>query len=111
MRRRAIAIIAAAALALAGCSEATPDASTNSGGQADINDIEIGMSDSLAPSIKVPEGETFTAPQSQVIWEGTGAPLQDNQPLLLDIYGVSLKDGRELINTYDGLPKSYLLAR
>ena len=111
MRRRAIAIVVAAALALAGCSEATPDASTNSGSNADINDIEIGVSDSLAPSITVPEGETFTEPQSKVVWQGTGAPLQDNQPLLLDIYGVSLKDGSELVNTYDGLPKSFLLAR
>ena len=113
MRRRAATMLVAiaAALTLSACSAANPDASTSGGTAANINDIEIGPSDALAPSISLPPGETFTEPQGKVVWEGDGAALQDNQPLLLDIYGVSLADGSELINTFDGLPRSFVLAR
>ena len=113
MRRRAVALLAvfATALILAACSSASPSASNSGGGSASIDDIDIGMSDGLAPTITLPQGATFTEPQGMVIWKGEGAALQDNQPLLLDIYGVSLADGSELVNTFDGLPRSFVLAR
>ncbi|MGC4173737.1 FKBP-type peptidyl-prolyl cis-trans isomerase [Demequina sp.] len=111
MRRRALALVAAVALTLAGCSEAGNEATSGGPAAASIDDIEIGTSDALAPSITLPEGETFTEPQGTVIWDGEGAALVDNQPLLLDVYGVSLADGSELINTFDGLPRSFVLAR
>jgi peptidylprolyl isomerase len=111
MRRRALALVVAAALTLAGCTAVNADATSTAGGSANINDIAIGTSDALAPTITLPANETFTKPQGKVIWEGDGAPLVDDQPLLLDIYGVSLDDGSELINTFDGLPRSFVLAR
>ncbi len=113
MRRRAATLLLAfaAALTLAACSEAGPDASGSQGGSADINDIVIGKSEALAPTITLPNSETFTEPQGKIFWKGDGAALQNNQPLLLDIYGVSLKDGTERINTFDGLPRSFVLAR
>jgi peptidylprolyl isomerase len=113
MRRRAVALLLAfaAAVTLTACSEAGPDASVSRDNSADINDVAIGKSEALAPTITLPEGETFTAPQGKIFWKGEGAALQDNQPLLLDIYGVSLKDGTERINTFDGLPRSFVLAR
>lgn len=111
MRRRALVIAAAAAvLALAGCSDASPDATASNSRAASVNDIEIGNSDGLAPTVTLPEDETFTEAQGRVVWNGEGAPLVANQPLLLDIYAVSLDDGSELVNTFDGLPRSFVLA-
>lgn len=109
--RRFVAIAAlVATLALAGCSEGDPAAS-DSVSPGDIDTIEIGTSDTLAPSLTFPLGDAFTKPQGKVIWRGDGAELHDNQPLLLDIYGVSLTDGSAVINSFDGLPRPYALAR
>jgi len=110
MRARALVAVALALLTLTACTQTDADA-TASTHAADIDDIIIGPSDGLAPSITLPQDETFTEPQGKVIWEGEGAPLVDNQPLLLDVYGVSLADGSEVVNTFDGLPQSYVLAR
>jgi peptidylprolyl isomerase len=111
MRRRALVLVAAAtALVLAGCSSANPDASASTGGAAKIDDIVIGTSDALAPTVTLPENQTFREAQGRIVWEGEGAPLVENQPLLLDIYAVSLEDGAELVNTYDGLPQPFVLA-
>jgi len=110
MRARALVAVAVALLTLTACSKTDADA-TASSSAADINDILIGPSDGLAPTITLPEDETFAHPQGKVVWEGEGAPLADNQPLLLDVYGVSLADGSEVVNTFDGLPVSYVLAR
>jgi len=111
MRRRVIAVMIAAALALTACSEASPDASTSSASSADISQITIGNSDALAPELTIPAEANFTTSQGKVEWQGEGAPLVDGQPLLLDMYGVSLEDGSEVVNTFDGLPRSYVLAR
>jgi peptidylprolyl isomerase len=111
MRLRALALVAAAALVLAGCSDASPDASLTVDGPASVEDITIGTSDALAPSLTIPPDAVFDQAQGKVVWDGDGAPLVENQPLLLDIYGVSLDDGRELVNTFDGLPRPFVLAR
>lgn len=109
--RRVVVLVLAAALALTACSSAggTPSASVSASGS--IDDITIGSSDTLAPSLTFPPGDNYTRSQARVIWRGDGAPLVDNQPLLLDVYGVSLTDGTEVVNTFDGLPRSYVLAR
>ncbi len=44
------------------------------------------------------------------MWKGEGARLVDGQPLLLDMYIESLDTGEVLENTYDGLPRPFLLA-
>jgi len=111
MRRRALALVAIAALALAGCSNSSPNATATLGGAASIDDILIGNSDALAPQITVPDGALFTEAQGRTVWDGDGAPLVDNQPLLLDIFAESLDDGAELVNTFDGLPRPFVLAR
>lgn len=110
MRRRALALLAAGALVLAGCSSASPDATSTNETSASINDIEIGISDALAPTITLPTDEPFNEAQGRIVWEGKGAPLIDDQPLLLDIYAVSLDDGREIVNTFDGLPRPFVFA-
>ena len=111
MRRRVLAVMIAAALTLTACSEATPDASTSVDRSADISQIDIGSSDALAPELTIPDGANFDESQGEIIWKGDGAALVDGQPLLLDMYGVSLGDGSEVVNTFDGLPRSYVLAR
>jgi len=110
MRRRALALVAAAALVLAGCSEASPDASATKQRSADIEDVVIGNSDALAPTVTLPEGQTFNEAQGRIIWDGEGAALIPDQPLLLDIYALSLDTGNELVNTFDGLPRAFVLA-
>jgi len=110
MRRRALVLIAVAALTLAGCTSATSVATDDGLRSANIDDIVIGTSDALAPTITLDTDAQFTKPEGKVVWDGDGAPLQDNQPLLLDLYGVSLTTGAEVINTFDGLPHSYILA-
>lgn len=111
MRRHAFVLIAVAALTLAACTEATPGASTTVGNEASITDISIGTSVGLAPTLTLPEGRVFTQSQGKVVWEGAGEPLVDDQPLLVDIYGVSLADGSVIMNTFDGLPRPLVLAR
>lgn len=110
MRRLAVLVLALAPLALAACAPTSPadEASGPPGG--DISDIVIGGSDTLAPSLEFTPGLVYEEEQSRVIWNGEGDHLDDGQPLLLDIYGASLDDGTTLINTYDGLPRSFVLA-
>lgn len=95
---------------LAGCSSASPDATATNDGVASIDDIQIGASDALAPTITLPTDEAFETAEGRVVWDGEGEPLVDDQPVLLDIYAVSLEDGRELVNTFDGLPRPFVLA-
>ena len=111
MRRRALVLVAVAALTLVGCTDASTNATNSGPHEANIDDIVIGTSDALAPTITLNTDAAFTQSQGTVVWDGDGAPLQDNQPLLLDLYGVSLADGSEVINTFDGLPRSFVLAR
>ena len=109
MRRFAALAMVLATLVVTGCSQGTPEVSgSTSPGSIDL--IEIGTSDTLAPSLTFPPGDEYTSAQGKVIWEGEGAHLENNQPLLLDIYGVSLTDGSAVINSYDGLPRPYVLA-
>lgn len=108
-RLAALALALVLSLGLAACSSApSPDASITAAGS--IDDIVIGGSDTLAPSLEFVPGQTYPSEQAKVIWNGDGDFLEDGQPLLLDIYGASLDDGTPLINTYDGLPRSFLLA-
>ena len=108
-RLAALALALVASLGLAACSSASsPDASVTPGGS--IDDIVIGGSDTLAPSLEFTPGQVYASEQASVVWNGEGDYLEDGQPLLLDIYGASLDDGTPLINTYDGLPRSFLLA-
>lgn len=108
--KRVGAVIIAAALALAGCTGSGSGDASASASVGDIAAIEVGVSDTLAPSVTWPSDMIFKRAQSQVLWQGEGAQLQDGQPLLLDIYIKSLDTGRVLRNTYDGLPESTILA-
>jgi len=108
--RRLVALTLAATLALAGCSASTADPPATASLTGQIDSIKIGASDSLAPTLDFVTGLNYPVSEYRVEWEGDGPPLQDGQPLLLDIYSESLKDHTQLINTYDGLPRSFLLA-
>jgi len=110
MPRIVLLALVAVPLALSACSQASTDDEASGPPPGDISDIVIGGSDTLAPSLEFTPGLTYTDEQSTVVWDGEGDYLADGQPLLLDIYGASLDDGTTLINTYDGLPRSFLLA-
>lgn len=108
--RFAVGALAALALMLTGCTSASDSGVSPSAVAGDISVIEVGVSDTLAPSLKWPEGTEFTKSQTEVLWQGDGLSLQDGQPLLLDIYVKSIDTGDVLKNTYDGLPESTILA-
>ncbi|WP_296665411.1 FKBP-type peptidyl-prolyl cis-trans isomerase [Demequina sp.] len=110
MRRLVVLALALAPLALAACSPASTTDEPSGPPPGDISTIVIGGSDTLAPSLEFTPGLVYEEEQSTVVWNGDGAFLSDGQPLLLDIYGASLDDGTTLINTYDGLPRSFVLA-
>jgi len=98
-----------AVLGLAGCSSKDPSG-PESGGAGGVGDITVTAGKTRAPSLAWPDGMTFPTAGSTVLWPGEGAELIDGQPLLLDLYIQSLDTGEVLQNTYDGLPRSFLLA-
>lgn len=108
--RRLVALSLAAALALAGCTSSSANPSPSASAAGGVAGITIGSSDSLAPTLDYEENAPYAKAEYRVEWRGEGQPLSDGQPLLLDIYGESLVDRTTLINTYDGLPRSFLLA-
>lgn len=108
--RRLVTLSLAAVVVLAGCTSASTESDATASADGQIEAITIGSSDSLAPTLDFEPGLDYLEPQSRVEWAGEGERLQDGQPLLLDIYGESLEDRTTLINTYDGLPRSFLLA-
>lgn len=108
--RRLVVLTLATAMVLAGCSTPSDDPSATASATGQIEAISIGSSDSLAPTLEFVSDLEYPEAEYRVEWEGDGPPLQDGQPLLLDIYGESLTDHTQLINTYDGLPRSFLLA-
>lgn len=110
MRSLAVAVLCACVLAVTACAgnEADPELSPSPAG--DISQVTVGQSDSLAPSIDFEPDQTYLEEQTEVLWDGDGDRLVDGQPLLLDIYAVSLIDGTVIRNTFDGTPESFLMA-
>lgn len=107
---RLMAAVTVAVLLLTACSSSSTTGVSPSETVGDIAMVTVGASDTLAPSIAWPGGVDFTKRQSQVVWEGEGEKLVAGQPLLLDMYIQSLATGEVFENTYDGLPRSFLLA-
>lgn len=108
--RRLMAAMAAIAVLLAGCTNGGEATVTPSVVKGDISMITVSASETLAPSIAWPEDVVFEKNQSTLMWQGEGDRLVDGQPLLLDMYIKSLDTGAELENTFDGLPRPFLLA-
>lgn len=107
---RVMAVVVASVLMLTACTDGSDTSASPSVTIGDVSMISVGPSDTLAPSIAWPDDVDFTSIQSKVMWDGDGARLVDGQPLLLDMYVESLDTGEVLENTYDGLPRSFLLA-
>jgi len=105
-----MAVVAAAILTLTACSDGGETGVSPSVHRGDVSMITVGPSDTLAPSLAWPGGVDFTLSQSKVMWQGEGEQLVDGQPLLLDMYIQSLATAQVFENTYDGLPRSFLLA-
>lgn len=103
---RILAVLVGALVALGGCARA-PGVDPTS---ASIDAIVVGLDEAGSPTIEYPIGGTFEEAQSRVEWEGTGEPLAEGEPLLLDLYSVSLTTGAILTDTYLDLPKAYLMA-
>ena len=103
---RIFGALAGALLALSGCTNVPgvdPSAAT-------IQDIVVGIDDQGSPTIDYPVGRTFSKSQARIEWEGDGDVLVEGDPVLLDVYSVSLSTGEILTDTYLSLPKAYLVA-
>lgn len=104
--RRMLAVLVAAVFALGGCAGVP----RTDPGAASIDNIVVGHDAAGSPTVKYPAGATFAKAQARVEWEGTGQTLVAGDPLLIDLYSVSLSTGAILTDTYLDLPKAYLLA-
>lgn len=102
---RIAAVLFAALVALSGCA-GTPGTGPS---EASIASIVVGHDAAGSPTIEYPAGGNFTQPESRVEWAGTGAPLAEGDPVLLDLYSVSLTTGAILADTYLDLPQAYLV--
>lgn len=103
---RILAVLVAALVALGGCARAPGVDPT----AASIDAIVVGLDDAGSPTIEYPVGDKFDKAQSRVEWEGAGERLSQGEPLLLDLYSVSLSTGSILTDTYLDLPKAFLMA-
>ncbi len=104
--QRIVAVLLGALIALGGCA-GVPGADPSA---ASIDSIVVGHDDSGSPTIEYPIGGKFEKAQSRVEWEGTGERLAEGDPVLLDLYSVSLTTGAILTDTYLDLPQAYLVA-
>jgi len=107
--RRALTVALVVLLALTGCASAGEDTPVSASGGR-LRDITVEVSDTRAPALSWPADKVFTTAETAVMWPGEGDALIDGQPLLLDVYIQSLQTGAVLQNTYDGLPRAFLLA-
>lgn len=102
---RIVAVFVGALVALGGCATA-PGADPTA---ASIDSIVVGLDAAGSPTIEYPVGGEFVKAQSRVEWEGTGEPLAEGDPILLDLYSVSLTTGAILTDTRLDLPQAYLV--
>jgi peptidylprolyl isomerase len=103
---RIVAVLVCALAALGGCARA-PGVDPSA---ASIDSIVVGHDDAGSPTIEYPVGGKFDKARSRVEWDGTGERLTEGEPVLLDLYSVSLTTGAILTDTYLDLPKAFLVA-
>jgi len=108
--RRLVVVVAVTGMMLAGCGGSEPDPSVTPSSRGDIDQIVVERSEGLAPQLIFDEGLDYVRPQTEFEWEGDGEPIGDGERLLLDIYAESLVDGTVVINSFDGLPRPFLMA-
>ncbi len=109
--RRVAALALAGSMVLAGCVSGPPDASASASPSGSIDVLSVGVDEEdQSPTIDFAEGQVWDTAETTVVWNGDGDHLEAGQPLLLDMYGVSLEDGAEVIDTYEGFARSYVLA-
>jgi peptidylprolyl isomerase len=108
--RRLATMAVMVAFVVSACGTTSPDPSVSADGKGHIKDVVVGLSDGLAPSLEFEFGLEYPVAQNLQVWNGEGDRLVEGQPLLLDIYAQSLDDGSELINTFDGLPRPFVMA-
>ncbi|WP_062202432.1 FKBP-type peptidyl-prolyl cis-trans isomerase [Demequina salsinemoris] len=109
--RRLAALALAGSLVLTGCVSGPPDTSASASPSGSIEALTVGIDETdKSPTIDFRQGLAWDTAETSVVWDGDGDHLEAGQPLLLDMYGVSLEDGTEVIDTYDGFAQSYLLA-
>lgn len=104
---RLAAAIAAGALVLTACS-GIPGINSSGGS---IDGITIGANNAYGvPILEFDPGLSYDSTETKVLWEGDGPNIQQGERILLDRYAVSLKTGDVIVDTFEDVPDSYLLA-
>ncbi len=97
---RGIAAAVALAALAAGCSSTkTPPP-----------EVTVTGEPGLAPTIQFAAPLSITSATTEVIAEGTGDPLEDGGPVLVNFYAESATDGSLINETYSSEPRAYSLS-
>lgn len=98
--RRAVAGLAVVAALAAGCSTTKVPAP----------EVTVTGEPGVAPTIEFTAPLKVTKPTVEVIAEGTGDPLEDGGPVLVNFYAESAADGSLVNETYSSEPRAYELS-
>ncbi len=110
--RRMSAVVMGAVLAVSACTSEPEDAVTI----GSIDDIVVGVDEVGAPTLEYVPGNMYIAVETRTEWDGTGDFLNDGDPVLLNLYAISLKTGAVISSTWhpqtdeSAMPSPYLVA-
>lgn len=96
--RGAWTVVAAAALAataLVGCTPPEDPAPT----------VTVSGSFGARPELVYPKPLVVTEPQIELVWEGDGPSADEGVTVLLNMFGQDGRDGTQIVDTYDELPR------
>lgn len=99
--RRLLAVTLTLVVLLAGCTR----------GGSSIPAVEVTGATGAAPTISYHVPLAVTKTSSEVVWEGTGAALEEGKPVLLDYWLENASTGEVVAESYSSSPKPYLLTQ
>lgn len=96
-------------LAVSGCGPSAEDAPTPAATTAAAPLVEISGTGGQAPVFTYTAPLVVEEPLTEVVWEGDGEPVADNQPVLLSIYSENGTDATVVRDDFAAVPQPYLL--
>lgn len=98
--RRAPAVLAAALLLLAGCTDEP----------APNGEVTVAGEPGAAPELGYEAPLTVEEGSVEVVWEGSGPEVEEGEPILVHFYAESGADGSVINETFSSEPRPYLLS-
>ncbi|MEP7763173.1 FKBP-type peptidyl-prolyl cis-trans isomerase [Sanguibacter sp. 25GB23B1] len=94
-------------LVVSGCGPSPEDAPTTTTTTAPL--VEISGTGGQAPVFTYTVPLVVEEPSTEVVWEGDGEPVAENQPVLLSIYSENATDATVVRDDFASVPQPYLL--